>query len=182
MRRFSSEGNLLDLDVLPRRRLRPKNTDNDRESGTYTPLLVEEALDGKPAEPPFVQEPIPSEAGKKGLTKELSISVKNLTELKKSHLTACCISEGCRAYSDSQLAPAAHGSAENIGKDDLPPPSSSSTSNPLFKAQHHHRHRHKLSAAKLHLRSLFGQVGCSVQCIVQKSSHFTITMFRFNIS
>lgn len=167
MRRFSSEGSLLDLDFLPWKRVALRNPDYDknRESGTYTPHLEEDELDGRSAGlTPTIQEPRagPGEAGKKELTKEHSVSVENLSELgkvDKSHLGVCVISEGCRAYSDSQLAPAAQGSTESVERDDLPSPFPSSSSNQLFKSQHRHHHIPKLSAAKLHLKSLFGQVG-----------------------
>lgn len=163
MRRFSSEGSLLDLDFLPWKRVALKNPDygKNRESGTYTPHMVEDELDGSSTGlTPTIQEPrmSPSEAGKKERTKEHSISVENLSELgklDKSHLGVCVISEGFRAYSDGQLAPDAQGSTESMERDDQPPLSPSS-SNP-FRFQHRHQHRAKLSAAKLHLKSLFGQ-------------------------
>lgn len=168
MRRFSSEGSLLDLDFLPWRRVALKNPQNEknRESGTYTPYMDQDELDGRSAGlPPTIQEPkaSPSEAGKKELTKEHSVSVENLRELgklDKSHLGVSAISEGCRAYSDSQLSPGPQGSTESMERDNLPSPSPSSSSNPFsFKSQHRHQHKPKLSAAKLHLKSLFGQVG-----------------------
>lgn len=166
MRRFSSEGSLLDLDFLPWRKVALKSPDygKKRESGTYTPNLQDDELDGiAPGLAPTIREPSvsPSEVGRNELTREHSISAENLSELEKldkNHLRVGVIKEGCRAYSDSQLAPAAQGSTENIERNDLPSPSPSSTSNPFsFKSQHRHQHRAKLSAAKLHLRSLFGQ-------------------------
>lgn len=165
MRRFSSEGSLLDLDFLPWRRVALKNPQNEknRESGTYTPYMDKDELDGRSAGlPPTIQVPksSPGEAGNRGLTKEHSVSVENLTELgklDKSHLSVCAISEGCRAYSDSQLAPGPQGSSESVERDDLPSPFPSSSSS--LKSQQRHQHKPKLSAAKLHLKSLFGQVG-----------------------
>ncbi len=167
MRRFSSEGSLLDLDFLPWKKVALKNPGYEKnlESGTYTPHLEEDELDGMSAGlTPTIQEPrvSPGEAGKKELTKEHSVSVENLSELgklDKSHLGVCVISEGCRAYSDSQLAPATQGSTESVERDDLRPPSPSSSSNLFSKSQQRHHHIPKLSAAKLHLKSLFGQVG-----------------------
>ncbi|KAM7383674.1 hypothetical protein PAMA_011165 [Pampus argenteus] len=160
MRRFSSEGSLLDLDFLPWRRVALKipQNENNRKSGTYTPHMDENKLDGLP---PTIQEPkaSPGEDGKRELTKEHSVSVENLRELgklEKSHLRVCAISEGCRAYSDSQLAPDPQGSTESMERDDLPSASPSFSSNP-FKSQQRHHHKPKLSAAKLHLKSLFGQ-------------------------
>uniref|UniRef100_UPI0037E792F8 regulator of G-protein signaling 3 n=1 Tax=Semicossyphus pulcher TaxID=241346 RepID=UPI0037E792F8 len=165
MRRFSSEGSLLDLDFLPWKRVALRNPDHERnrDSGTYTPHLEEDELDGGAGRvTPTILEPGVSagEGGKKELRKEHSVSVEELSELRKldqNHLSVCGISEGCRAYSDGQLAPDLQGSTESMGRDDLPPPSpsSSSSSNP-FRSQHRH-HRAKLSAAKLHLKSLFGQ-------------------------
>lgn len=171
MRRFSSEGSLLDLDFLPWKKVALKNTDNEkkRESGIYTPHQEYDEKDCRSADPaPTIQEPKTSssgglEDGKKALTKDRSFSTENLSErvkLDKSQLGVCLLSEGCRAYSDSQLAPDAQGSNESVEKDDLPSPSpsSSSSSNPFFRSHHRHQHRPKLSAAKLHLKGLFGQV------------------------
>lgn len=163
MRRFSSEGSLLDLDFIPWRRVALKNPDGrNLESGTYTTHVEENEPDGiVPGLAPTIQEPSasPSQMGRNELTKEYSISLEDLSEpdkLDKSHLRVCVIKEGCRAYSDSQLAPAAQGSTENMERDDLPPPSPSSISSSFsFKSQH--PHRAKLAAVKLHLRSLFGQ-------------------------
>ncbi|XP_041810791.1 regulator of G-protein signaling 1 [Chelmon rostratus] len=164
MRRFSSEGSLLDLDFLPWKRvaIRKPEHEKNQESGTYTPHVEGDELDGRSA-CPTIQEPraSPGEATKRELTKEHSISVENLSELgkqDKSHLGVCVISESCRAYSDGQLAPAAQGSTESMERDDLPPASPSSSSSPvLFKSQHWHHPKPKLSSAKLHLKSLFGQ-------------------------
>ncbi|XP_042290712.1 regulator of G-protein signaling 8 [Thunnus albacares] len=180
MRRFSSEGSLLDLDFLPWRRVALKNPQNEknRESGTYTPYMDQDELDGRSAGlPPTIQEPkaSPSEAGKKELTKEHSVSVENLRELgklDKSHLGVSAISEGCRAYSDSQLSPGPQGSTESMERDNLPSPSPSSSSNPFsFKSQHRHQHKPKLSAAKLHLKSLFGQSPHSSNSNLSNTEH-----------
>ncbi|XP_061616947.1 regulator of G-protein signaling 8 [Phyllopteryx taeniolatus] len=157
LRRFSSEGSLLDLDFFSLRKVNLKRTeyDNRRESGTYTPRVADDEVDAE--EPPIVQEPSPSQAGKRELIKEHSVSVENLRDLEKknkSQLEVCPIGDCYRAYSDSQLAPAAKGSTESVERDDLPSPSASSSSNPFpLKSQH----RAKLSAAKLHLKSLFSQ-------------------------
>lgn len=168
MRRFNSEGSLLELDFLPWKSVALKKADygKNRESGTYTPHLENDELDGGSAGLiPTIQEPraSPSEAGRNELSREHSISAENLSELGKldtNHLGVCVVNRDCRAYSDSQLAPAAQGSTESMERDDQPPPSPSSSSNPFsFKSQHRHQHRPKLSAAKLHLKSLFGQVG-----------------------
>uniref|UniRef100_A0A3Q3WL16 RGS domain-containing protein n=1 Tax=Mola mola TaxID=94237 RepID=A0A3Q3WL16_MOLML len=126
---FCSEGSLLDLDFLPWKRMTLRS---------------------------------PSKEAQRDLTKEHSVSIENLNELgklDKSHLGVCVISKGCRAYSDSQLAPAPQGSTENVEKDDLPPPFPSSSSNLLlFISQNRNHHQLKLSSAKLHLKTLFGKV------------------------
>ncbi|XP_029298551.1 regulator of G-protein signaling 1 isoform X2 [Cottoperca gobio] len=164
MRRFSSEGSLLDLDFFPWKRVTLTNPhfSENRESGTYTPYIKEDELDGSSSGlTPTIQEPRAShaEARMKELTKQHSISTENLKELgklNKSLLGVCVISEGCRAYSDSQLASTTTGSTESIEREYLPTPSPTSSPKPFsFKSQQ--RQRHKLSAAKEHLKSLFGQ-------------------------
>ncbi|XP_047460733.1 regulator of G-protein signaling 8 [Mugil cephalus] len=157
MRRFGSEGSLLEIDFLPWKRVALKKPDYgaNQLSGIYTIQSVDDELDGMA--PPTIVEPGASsgETGRNELTRKLSVSAENITELgklDKSHLGVCDISEGCRAYSDSQLAPVAKGSTESVERDDLSPSSSSNA----FKSQHR-IHRPKLSAAKLHLKSLFGQ-------------------------
>ncbi|XP_070702468.1 regulator of G-protein signaling 1 [Pempheris klunzingeri] len=159
MRRFSSEGSLLDLDFLPWRRVALKNPEyeKNRGSGTYTPHVEKDVDGGSASLTPTIQEPraCSGEGGKKELAKEHSISVENLSKLGNlvnSHLGVCVISEGCRAYSDGQLAP------ESPEIHDLHAmfPSSSSNAFPT-KSPHRHHSRPKLSAAKLHLKSLFGQ-------------------------
>ncbi|XP_033492382.1 uncharacterized protein LOC117263261 isoform X2 [Epinephelus lanceolatus] len=167
MRRFSSEGSLLDLDFLPWKRvaLNSPHYERSQDPGTYTPHLTDDELgERSPVLTPTILEPgaSPGQAGKRELTKEQSISVENLSELQKqdkNYLEVCVINDGCRAYSDSQLAPGPQGSTESMERDDLPSPSTPSSSNPFSsKYQHrHHHHRAKLSAAKLHLKSLFGQ-------------------------
>ncbi|XP_068455194.1 regulator of G-protein signaling 8 [Clinocottus analis] len=156
MRRFSSEGSLLDLDFLPWKRVALKTSDHgkDRESDTYTSHTGEDKMDGSSTLPtPIVQEPGAGEAGRRGLMKDRSFSAENLSGLEKldqNHLGVCVISGSCRAYSDSQLAP------EGTQITDLQPSFSSSSSGP-FKLQHRHHHKPRLSAAKQHLKSLFGQ-------------------------
>ncbi|XP_063755467.1 regulator of G-protein signaling 3 isoform X2 [Eleginops maclovinus] len=168
MRRFSSEGNLLDLDFLPWRRVALKNHDvqDNRDSGTYTPHTGEDELNrGTCVLTPTILEPkaVYGEQSGNELTKQHSVSVETLSELgkqdklDKNHLSVCIIGEGCRAYSDSQLNPNAQGSTESMERDDMPPRSPSSTNPFSFKAHHSNNHKPKLSAAKLHLRSLFGQ-------------------------
>lgn len=156
LRRVNSEGCLLDLDLFPWGKVDLKTTEHDdqRDYGTSSVAEVEEDAERLPA----TQEPGACTVSKKQLTKELSVSVENLRHLqeKKSkchHLDVAAIGEGCRAYSDGQLAPAEKGGTGSVESEDLPSPS---TAHPFaLKSQH----RAKLSAAKLHLKSLFGQVG-----------------------
>lgn len=152
MRRFSSEGSLLDLDFLPWKKvsIQGLDTSTNRASATYTLHEDADEPDGvlTGCFPPLIREP----SGKRQLTKERSISSETLDEIKKrdkNTLSVCAINEGCRAYSDGQLAPAANGSTESIEKEEDAPPTSAA--NP-FKLQR----RAKLLAAKLHLKSLFG--------------------------
>lgn len=149
MRRFGSEGSLLDLDFLPWKKvaLKDVSSESKRESGLYRPHT----------ETPAILEPGdgPSPTGSHKLLKEHSISAENLTELGKQDqkfLGVCAISEGCRAYSDGQLIPDAPGSTESVGRDEQAVPSLSS-----LKSQHRPQHRARLAAAKMHLKSLFGQ-------------------------
>nr|XP_046273795.1 regulator of G-protein signaling 8 [Scatophagus argus] len=164
MRRFSSEGSLLDLDFLPWKKVALRNPDygKNRKSATNIPHIEHDELDGSSACPTNQEARLSvDKAGKRELTKEHSVSVENLSELgklNKNHLGVCAISEGCRAYSDSQLAPAAQGSTDSVERDDLPSLSPSSTATAfLFKSTHKHHHIPKLLSAKLHLKSLFGQ-------------------------
>ncbi|CAB1350508.1 unnamed protein product, partial [Coregonus sp. 'balchen'] len=168
MRRFSSEGSLLDMDFLPWKKVALKDQNyhsRDGDSGTYTPYLEEDELDRRTTS--FPPNPIILEPGARvELGKEHSVSVENVTELGKlegkGHLGVVNLSEGCRAYSDGQLAPATSGSStESVGRDDQPPTSPSYStfgSSPFsFKSQQRSHARAKLSTAKLHLKSLFGQ-------------------------
>ncbi|XP_029023317.1 regulator of G-protein signaling 3 isoform X2 [Betta splendens] len=154
MRRFSSEGSLLDLDFLPWKTVALNNPgyNKKQESVSYTLEVKEDAIDGRPRESI-------DEAGRRELTKEHSVSVENICKLGKqdqNHLSVCSISEGCRAYSDSQLSAAAQGSTDSIEKCDLPLPSPSSPISP-FPFKSHNRHHPRLAAAKLHLKNLFVQ-------------------------
>ncbi|XP_045565573.1 regulator of G-protein signaling 1 [Salmo salar] len=174
MRRYSSEGSLLDMDFLPWRKVPVKGHNyhsRDGESGTYTPHLEDNELDGRTTSfppTPTIVEPGASPGrttGRGELRKDHSVSVENFTELGKlegrGFLGVVNLNE-CRAYSDGQLVPGTTGrSTESVGSDDQPPPSPSyspSGSSPLsFKSQQRSHTRAKLSAAKLHLKSLFGQ-------------------------
>ncbi|XP_037548740.1 regulator of G-protein signaling 2 [Nematolebias whitei] len=161
MRRFSSEGSLLDLDFLPWKSKALKNPDFgvSLDSETYTPHLESDERNARlPGLNPVILEPKATPSERRELNREHSFSVENLTELGKLNqnlLQVCSMNEGCRAYSDSQLAPTALDSCGGVEHDGHPPPSASSN---LFSKSHHtHHHRAKLSAAKLHLKSLFGQ-------------------------
>lgn len=163
MRRFSSEGSLLDLDFLPWKTKALENPDFgvSQNSETNGPHLESNELNARlPGLTPTILEPKATPSERSELSREHSLSVENLTELgklKQNHLQVCAINEGCRAYSDSQLAPTAPDSCGGAVRDGHPPPSASS--NLFSKSHHRHHHRAKLSAAKLHLKSLFGQVG-----------------------
>lgn len=167
MRRVSSEGSLLDLDLLPWKKVTQNDPNYERnwKSDIYTPHMEEDELEGRSASSSMQEltRVSPGKEGKRELTKEHSISVENLNQLEKvnkSHVRECVISESCRAYSDSQLAPGAKGSTESMERNDLPLPSPASFSKPLLlPSQHSHHHKPKLSSAKLHFKSLFGQVG-----------------------
>ncbi|KPP70909.1 regulator of G-protein signaling 8-like [Scleropages formosus] len=97
------------------------------------------------------------------LCKDHSFSTENVMDLEKlepgaGFLGVAPISEGCRAYSDSQLAPGAP-HREAAGTEET----SSSTSSPSLATSFSSRYVHKqhtkakLTSAKLHLKSLFGQ-------------------------
>ncbi|KAI4890542.1 hypothetical protein NFI96_019245 [Prochilodus magdalenae] len=161
MRRFSSEGSLLDLDFLPWKKvaLKDENHNKDEKAATYRQAsLMEDDVDRGAVSLPST--PAVPET-KKELTKEHSFSVENLSELEKcsSFLQAPSLNESFKAYSDSQLAPGSMGSTESVEKVDLPSVSSSVSPSPFNQEPQHHRMqvRAKLSAAKLHLKSLFGQ-------------------------
>lgn len=175
MRRFSSEGSLLGLDIFPWKSVTQKEECSDQVdgSGAYkTPPRrgnkVDHGASSLPATPAAAQEP--ASRSTKELSKELSFSVEDLTDLNVAPglLKVTNLNESFKAYSDSQLAPHAISSGESVEKDDVPSlspsPSSSSTLSPLCfhlgSGQHQNRHhvRSKLSSAKLHLKSLFGQV------------------------
>lgn len=172
MRRFSSEGSLLGLDIFPWKSVSQKDghTEQVVVSGAYlTPprqsYEVDHGASSLPATPAALQDP---QSRVKDLSKELSFSVEDLTELEVAPglLKVTNLNESFKAYSDSQLAPHAISSGESVEKDDVPSPSPSPTStlNPfcyhLGSGGHQNRHhvRSKLSSAKLHLKSLFGQV------------------------
>ncbi|XP_031441978.1 regulator of G-protein signaling 1 isoform X2 [Clupea harengus] len=156
MRRFSSEGSLLDLDVLPWRRVALKTAEEAQEGlgvGIYTP-------DHSPPRSPVPVMTTPR-GGRGGagreLVKEHSMSVENIHVLDKApnDLQLLSLNESYRAYSDGQLAPAPAGSRESIGRD-APPSPSGSKCNPLSNTSlHRNQARARLSAAKLHIKSLF---------------------------
>ncbi|KAG7501259.1 hypothetical protein JOB18_043996 [Solea senegalensis] len=159
MRRFSSEGNLLDLDFFPWRKVALKNSDNEknRNSGTYTLTHLEKDKGEHRGSAGLTGAESSVYAGeKRELTKEHSISAENMSEMGKQNknlLGVCDLSESCRAYSDSQLAPPAQGSGDSVDGGDAPP-----SLNPFcYPHQQEHHHRAKLSTAKLHLKMLFGQ-------------------------
>lgn len=172
MRRFSSEGSLLCLDIFPWKSVSQKDDGLDQVdgSGTYeTPPRhgkeEDHGASSLPATPAITQDTRSNSA--KELSKELSFSVEDLTDLDVAPglLKVTNLNESFKAYSDSQLAPHAISSAESVEKDSVPSlPSPSSTLYPCSfnsgSGTHQNRHhvRSKLSSAKLHLKSLFGQV------------------------
>ncbi|XP_051925836.1 uncharacterized protein si:ch211-152p11.4 isoform X1 [Hippocampus zosterae] len=171
LRRFRSEGSLLDLDFFSWRKVDLKRTEHEdqRDYGTSSVAEVEEDAEQLPA----MQEPSACKVSKKELTKELSVSAENLRDLqekksKSHHLEVAAIGEGCRAYSDSQLAPAAKESIGGVEREDFASPSTTSAAHPfVLKSQH----RAKLSAAKLHLKSLFGQSPHSSNSNLSNTEH-----------
>ncbi|XP_012709160.2 regulator of G-protein signaling 1 [Fundulus heteroclitus] len=166
MRRFSSEGSLLDLDMARWNKPSPRNPEhgNRQKSVTNTPHLENDELDaGSAGLIPTIQEPSQTarDVRRKELVKEHSVSVENLSDLAKqemNHLKVGMINESCRAYSDSQLASVTEDVSESVERDGQQHMSLSVSTNPLsLKSQERHQHRAKLSAAKLHIKSLFGQ-------------------------
>ncbi len=155
LRKFSSEGALLDLDFLPW---------GDRDGTQNT---SDDQPDGASASYPCTPDAKSGSAGKGELKRDHSISVENLVDLEKDSglLKVTNLNESFKAYSDSQLAGNAKGSCDSVGKCEGQPHSLTSTLKsghmPVSpKPPHYHRQqaRAKLAAAKLHLKSLFGQV------------------------
>lgn len=161
MRRFSSEGCLLDIDFFPWKKVELKKSSlaKKQDCGTYKFYSESEDVPrGSAGLIPLIQMPTEFTGDKKQLTKEHSVSLEDVCDVGKRNkdlLGVCEINNGCRAYSDSQLAPPIQNRHESMEKDDVSFPSSASSFNP----SDHHKHR--LLAAKLHLKSLFGQVGHS---------------------
>lgn len=177
MRRFSSEGCLLDIDFFPWKKVALKKTgvDQHRHSGTYTINSENEDVPtGSAGLIPYIQKPSECAGHKKELTKEHSVSLEDICDAgvrNNNLLRVCELNEGCRAYSDGQLAPPIQNRHESLEKNDTPSPSTSSSFN-LFTSSlnHEHPHKHKLSAAKLHLKSLFGQVRHSAFAVLQQTA------------
>lgn len=165
MRRFSSEGSLLSLDFLSYQNKSRKDTppDNCDESGPCRTIHedgVDRGVASLPTTPTIVQNAV-RRPGKE-LKKEVSFSVENLTDLDISPglLKVTSLNDSFKAYSDSQLAPAS-GSDSGEKDDTSPSPSCAPSGSPFCFQTGTHQHRSqvrsKLSAAKLHLKSLFGQ-------------------------
>ncbi|KAI5621653.1 regulator of G-protein signaling 1 [Silurus asotus] len=172
MRRFSSEGSLLDLDIFPWKNESRKDGQSRRveRPGAYMTMpcqgnVADHGTVCLPATPAALQEPASRPA--KELSRADSYSVEDFSELDVAPglLKVTSLNESFRAYSDSQLAPRSISSEGSVEKDDgqSPSPASSPTLNAFcFNAgggMHQNRHhvRAKLSAAKLQLKSLFGQ-------------------------
>ncbi|XP_067282842.1 regulator of G-protein signaling 18 [Pseudorasbora parva] len=153
LRKYSSVGALLDLDLWGQ---------GDRDG---TPDNSENDTDGASASYPCTPDAMSGSAGKSELNRDHSVSVENLVGLEKDSglLRVTNLNDSFKAYSDSQLAANAKGSYESMGKcDTLHSSSSTLKSNHMSsspKPTHYHRQqaRAKLAAAKLHLKSLFGQ-------------------------
>lgn len=157
LRKFNSEGALLDLDYSTRRQ--------EDEDGTMD--MSEDEMDGAPASYPCTPDPKSGSAGKtlKGeLKRDQSISMENLSGLEKDSgfLKVTNLNDSFKAYSDSQITSNAKGSFESVEKC----PNHSSSQSVTSKSRslsprppHYHRQqaRAKLAAAKLHIKSLFGQ-------------------------
>lgn len=154
MRKFSSEGALLELDFLPW---------GDRDGA---PDTSDDQPDGASASYPCTPDAKSGSAGKGELKRDHSVSMENLVDLEKNSglLKVTNLNESFKAYSDSQLTGNAKGSCESVGKCEAEHHSPSSTLKsghmPVSpKPPHYHRQqaRAKLTAAKLHVKSLFGQ-------------------------
>ncbi|KAJ8267396.1 hypothetical protein COCON_G00125680 [Conger conger] len=159
MRRFSSEGSLLDLDFLPWRRveLRDKSrTQAGGAGGSYTQHLSLCEVDGYAVALPDCDSPADSPR-KPPLSKEFSVSAENVSQA-GSRLRVPALADGFQAYSDGQLSPGNDRRGEDgpSQPSSCPSPSSAPASDP---ARHHHGHhtRARLTSAKLHLKNLFGQ-------------------------
>ncbi|KAI7798606.1 regulator of G-protein signaling 18 [Triplophysa rosa] len=175
LRKFNSEGALLDLDYSPRRQ------------GDGTLDMSEDEMDCAPASYPCTPDAKSASTGKntKG---ELNRdhSVENLIGLEKDSdfLKVTNFNDSFKAYSDSQLAPNAKGSFDKMEKwgnhSHLLSSTLKSSHSPVSpRPPHFHRQqaRAKLAAAKLHIKSLFGQGS-------PQSSHSNLTSaeHRENVS
>ncbi|XP_048057167.1 regulator of G-protein signaling 1 [Megalobrama amblycephala] len=155
LRKYSSVGALLELDFLPW-----GQGNRDESPGTS-----EDETDGASASYPCTPDAKSGSAGKGELNRDHSISVENLVGLEKESglLRVTNLNDSFKAYSDSQIAANSKGSLESMGKcGSLHSSSSTLKSNNASsspKPPHYHRQqaRAKLAAAKLHLKSLFGQ-------------------------
>lgn len=172
MRRFSSEGSLLDLDVFPWRRVGLKKAKQDQEGCNVLDACIPHLEE--PESPFEAPTPAMSARGRgRELVKEHSVSVENITDFDKAAggLQSSSLSESYRAYSDSQLAPDPTGSRDIVGPD-APPSPSSAKCHPLPNMSlHSHHARARLSAAKLHIKSLFSVTSslCLCVCLCQST-------------
>ncbi|KAJ8273820.1 hypothetical protein GJAV_G00105870 [Gymnothorax javanicus] len=171
MRRFSSEGSLLELDFLPWRKVTLKDHAQDRRaSSAYTPLQSVSRPCCHVTAPPADGGEESDSPARATLAKELSLSAENVlattqAETPCRYLRVVSLNDSFRAYSDGQLGPGAgEGSSEGEDLDEgLDQPSSSSSSSAANNAtsqRHHYRRqqaRARLTSAKLHLKNLFAQ-------------------------
>ncbi|XP_076864572.1 uncharacterized protein LOC143516688 [Brachyhypopomus gauderio] len=154
IRRFSSEGSLLDWDFLSwKKAARKDEIPDEDEHGSASGAVTH------PCSPTVLD----TAGGRPDLSREHSVSVETLDNKSSSFLRVTTLNESFKAYSDSQLAGGAIRSTESVEKEEDISPSSPSTTttNCCFQTPESQSHRHhvraKLSAAKLHLKSLFGQ-------------------------
>lgn len=160
LRKYSSVGALLELDFLP------WGQGNKDES----PGTSEDETDGASASYPCTPDAKSGSARKGELNRDHSISVENLVGLEKESgsLKVTNLNDSFKAYSDSQIAANSKGSLDSMGKCGSLQSSSStlksSHASNSPKPPHYHRQqaRAKLAAAKLHLKSLFGQVSLEI--------------------
>uniref|UniRef100_A0A8C7XZ18 Si:ch211-152p11.4 n=1 Tax=Oryzias sinensis TaxID=183150 RepID=A0A8C7XZ18_9TELE len=152
MRRFSSEGSLMELDFLTLRKMKGAGNmiNEDSRSQTISPQNDRPA---KASKTPLVKQKQHVGDVKKGrMNKDQSVSAENLVEVDKVSprlLETCNLNESFRAYSDGQLAQTASGCMESMESMEKDRTQASTSSLP--------RNRARLATAKQHLKSLFSQ-------------------------
>ncbi|XP_056336488.1 regulator of G-protein signaling 2 [Danio aesculapii] len=165
LRKSSSVGTLLELDGW-------EQVDRDDRPGSS-----EDEMDGASASYPCTPDAKSGSAGKGGLIREHSVSVENLVSLDKDSdlLRVTNLNESFKAYSDSQLTSNAKGSSESVEKCYTLPNSFPSEVKSEETPHHRPQAHSKLIAAKLHIKSLFGQNS-------PHSSHTNLREHRENVT